>query len=143
MSSTFSQRTDQALLNSLFGKTSNFGALATAPAIYVGLSSTAPTDTGGSVTEPSTGSYARVTTAASDWNSATNAHPSVVTNANPITFPTATADWLSAANLGYFVLYDALTSGNYLGSGALTEAKPVLNGDTASFAAAALSCSLA
>ena len=58
----------KALLNSLFGKTSDFGALASAPDIYVGLSSTTPTETGGSVTEPSSGSYARVATVAADWN---------------------------------------------------------------------------
>lgn len=32
---SFANRTAQALLNSLFGKTSNFGALASAPTIYV------------------------------------------------------------------------------------------------------------
>ncbi|MFP3344634.1 hypothetical protein R0J87_19345, partial [Halomonas sp. SIMBA_159] len=31
---SFSNYTNQALLNSLFGKTSNFGALASAPTIY-------------------------------------------------------------------------------------------------------------
>lgn len=132
----------QAILNSLFGKTSNFGALASRPTIYVGLSSTTPTETGSNVTEPSGGSYARVATAASDWNAATNADPSVVSNANAITFPQATADWVSGSNLTYFVLYDASSSGNVLGSGALTTAKPVLNGDTASFAAGDLTASL-
>lgn len=139
---SFSNRTAQALLNSLFGKTSNFGALASRPTIYVGLSSTTPAEAGTGVTEPSTGSYARVATAASDWNAATNADPSVVDNASVITFPTATADWLSGANLTYFVLYDASTSGNLLGFGALSSAKPVLNGDTAEFAAGSLDVSL-
>lgn len=139
---TFSIRTAQALLNSLFGKTSNFGALASRPTIYVALSSTAPAEDGTNVTEPSSGSYARVATAASDWNAATNADPSVVTNANPISFPAATGNWLSSANLTHFALYDAPTSGNFLGMGALSVAKPVLNGDTASFPASALSVSL-
>jgi hypothetical protein len=139
---SFSNYSSQAILNSLFGKTSAFGALASAPTIYVALSSTTPTETGTNVTEPSSGAYARVTTAASDWNAATNADPSVVTNANAVTFPTATGNWVSSANLTYFVLYDNLTAGNYLGSGALTVPKPVLNGDTASFAAGALSTTL-
>lgn len=139
---SFSNRTAQALLNSLFGKTSNFGVLASAPTIYVALSSTAPTETGTNVTEPSTGAYARKSTSAGDWNAATSADPSVVTNANPITFVTATGDWLSGDDLTHFALYDAATSGNYLGGGALSAAKPVLDGDTASFPASALSVSL-
>jgi len=139
---SFTNRTAQALLNSLFGKSSNFGALASAPTIYVGLSSTAPTESGGNVTEPSTGSYARVATAASDWNAATNADPSVIDNAEPIEFPTATADWLTGADLTHFVLFDASTSGNVLASGELDTPKPVLDGDTISFAAGALDVSL-
>src|SRR5579863_8440645 len=128
------QYTREALNNSLFGKSSSFGALATAPTIYVALSSTTPTTVGGNVTEPSTGSYARVSTPAASWTVATAADPVVTENGSVVTFPTATADWLSAANLTYFVLYDAISAGNCLGYGALTTAKPILNGDTASFA---------
>lgn len=135
---SFSNYAAQALLNSLFGKTSNFGALASAPTIYVGLSSTTPAEDGTNVTEPSGGGYARVSTAPADWNAATLADPSVVDNANAITFPTATADWLAGANLTYFVAYDAAAAGNFLGAGALGTPKPVLNGDTPSFAAGTL-----
>lgn len=134
---------DQAVLNSMFGKTSNFGALASVPTIYVGLSSTTPSVSGSSVTgitEPSSGAYARVATAASDWNSATEAAPAVLTNLNAVTFPAATADWASGANMTYFVLYDAATAGNVLAFGSLsTSAAPVLNTQTAEFAAGALS----
>lgn len=140
--SSFSNYTAQAMLNSLFGKTSNFGALASVPTLYVALSSTTPTETGTNVTEPSGGAYARKATVAGDWNAATSADPSVVDNANALTFVQATADWVAGADLTHFVLYDALTSGNFLGFGALTTAKPVLNGDTPEFAAAALSISL-
>jgi hypothetical protein len=139
---SFSNRTAQAILNSLFGKTSNFGALASAPTIYVALSSTTPAEDGTNVTEPSGGSYARVATAPADWNAATLADPAVVTNANPITFPTASANWLASANITHFALYDALTVGNFLGFGALTVPKPVLSGDTPSYAAGALSVTL-
>ena len=139
---SFSNYTAQALLNSLFGKTSNFGALASAPTIYVGLSSTTPTETGTNVTEPSGGAYARVSTVAGDWNAATSADPSVVTNANAITFAKATATWLAGANLTYAVLYDAATNGNFLGAGVLGTAKPVLVDDTADIAAGDASVSL-
>lgn len=131
-----------AIGNSLFGKTSNFGALATAPTFYVALSSTTPTTTGTNVTEPSGSGYARVATSAATWNTATSADPSVVSNSATITFPTASGNWVSSANLTYFVLYDALTSGNCLGFGALTTPKPVLSGDTASFASGALETTL-
>jgi hypothetical protein len=56
------------------------------------------------------------------------------------TFPVATADWASAANIVAAALKDSGTngSGNIYYFGALTEAKPVLNGDTASFASGAV-----
>lgn len=139
---SFSNYTAQALLNSLLGKTSNFGALASAPAIYVGLSSTTPTETGTNVTEPSGGAYARVLVNAAGWNAATSADPSLADNVSAITFPTATADWLSAANLTHFVIYDAASAGNFLGASALTVAKAVTNGDTAEFAAGDLDWTL-
>lgn len=135
----------QAVLNSLFGKTSNFGALASAPTIYVGLSSADPTEDGSGNNEPSGGSYARVATIAADWNAATLADPSLVDNANAITFPQASADWLAGADLTYAVLFDSVlgtTGENVLGSGVLGTAKPVLSGDTASFAAGELNITL-
>ena len=139
----FTEYTDQAILNSFFGKTSNFGALASRPTVYVGLSTTTPNPDGTGVTEPSTGSYARVSTAAADWNTATLANPAVVTNANAVTFPTATATWSSGSNMTYAVLYDAATVGNCLGYGALSTPKPVLNGDVAQYAAGQISVTLA
>lgn len=126
---SFSNYTAQATLNSIFGKTSNFGALGAAPTVHVGLSSTTPAEDGTNVAEPSGGSYARVATASGDWNSATLADPSNLDNANQIAFPQATADWRAGANLTHVVFYDAATGGNFLGAFALTTAKPVLNGD--------------
>jgi len=104
----------------------------TSPTVYIGLSSTTPAEDGTSVTEPSTGSYARVSTAAGDWNSAA---AGATANANAVTFAQASADWVAGANLTYLVAYDAVTTGNGLFYGLLTVAKPVLNGDTASFPA--------
>jgi len=139
---TLSTYTSQALLNSLFKKTSALGALASAPTTYVALSSTLPTEAGTNITEPSTGSYARVSTAAGDWVAATNADPSVVSNGNAITFPTASGDWLSAASIPYFFLVDASSSGNVLAIGTLAVPKTVLNGDTPSFAVGGLTVTL-
>jgi hypothetical protein len=107
--------------------------------VYVGLSSTTPTTAGANITEPSTGGYARVATSGATWNAASAGS---TTNASAITFPAATADYLAQANLTYGVLYDASTAGNVLGYGALTVAKNVLNGDTASIAAGTLTITL-
>ena len=106
--------------------------------MYIALSSTTPTEAGGNFTEPSGGSYARVSTVAADWSAASGTAPAVKTTTAVKTFPTATADWVAGADLTHFGLFDALTVGNLLAWGALTTPKPVLNGDTASFAAGSL-----
>jgi hypothetical protein len=79
-----------------------------------------------------------VSTAAADWGAAPGTAPATKSNTAVKTFPTATADWVAGVNLTHFGLFDASTAGNLLAWGALGTAKPVLNGDTASFAAAAL-----
>lgn len=106
--------------------------------MYLGLSTTTPAEAGTNFTEPSTGAYARVSTAAADWGAASGTAPAVKSNSAAKSFPTATADWSAAANMTYFGLFDASTAGNLLAFGPLTVAKPVLNGDTASFAIGAL-----
>jgi hypothetical protein len=118
---------ENEILDHIVGKTTY--AL---PTCYIGLSSTTPAEDGTNVTEPSGGSYARVSTAGADWNAAS---AGATSNANAITFAQATADWVSGSNLTHLVAYDAVSAGNPLFYGALTVAKPVLNGDTASFPA--------
>lgn len=120
---------EQAVLDGMFQDPS-FAGFAT---LWVGLSSTTPTDAGGNITEPTTGSYARVATVAADWGAATGAAPVTKSNANVVTFPTATADWLAGVNLTHFVLFDAATLGNAVNTGVLTTPKPVLTDDTAEF----------
>jgi hypothetical protein len=106
--------------------------------MYIGVSSTTPAEDGTGFTEPSGGGYARVSTAAADWGAASGTAPATKSNTAVKTFPTATADWLAGANLTHFGLFDAATAGALLCWGALGTAKPVLNGDTASFGAGAL-----
>jgi hypothetical protein len=55
--------------------------------------------------------YARVASAAADWNTASGSAPSQISNANTLTFPTATADWGSIIAFG---IYDASSTGNLL-----------------------------
>lgn len=111
---------------------------------YIGLLSGTPTDDAGAgLTEVSGGAYARQSMGLNGANWAAAAQgatgtPSSVANGVAVTFPQATADWAAGANLTYFGLYDASTAGNLVAFGALTTPKPVLNGDTASFAIGAL-----
>jgi len=107
--------------------------------LHVGLSSTTPTDAGTNITEPSGGAYARVSVPAATWDAAAAGAKS---NGSIISFAKATADWLAAANLTYFVIMSALTAGSMEQFGALTTPKPVTNGDTPSFAIGALSFTL-
>ena len=138
MAGGFTQAVRKALLDHYFGKST-----LNAPTIYVGLSSTTPTTAGANVTEPSAGNYARVATAAADWNVSTTADPCLLDNANPVTFGTATATWLSGSNLTYAVLFDASTAGNVVAYGALAVAKPVTSGDTPNYAAGTIDVTLA
>ncbi len=130
----FTDTVEQALLDHFLTD----GAYTPPATMYIGLSSTTPTEAGANFTEPSTGSYARVSTAAADWGAATGTAPATKSTTTAKTFPTATADWVSGANLTYFGLFSASSAGTLLAFGALTVAKPVLNGDTASFASGAL-----
>jgi hypothetical protein len=117
-----SQYLANKLIDHQLGKTAY-----TMPTVYVGVSSTTPTTLGTNVTEPSGGSYARIATSGASWNAAASG---ATTNATALQFAQATADWVSGANLTHVVLYDALTTGNFLGFGAVAVPKNALTGDT-------------
>ncbi len=121
---SFSDYWENAILDHLFGK-SNY----TPPTIYVGLSTADPGDDGAGLSEPSGNGYARVQTAAADWNVAVDG---LLDNANTITFNAATGNW---GTLTHFALFDTAAGANMLAHGALTQAKIVGSGDTARFAA--------
>jgi hypothetical protein len=133
---SFSNYTSRAILNALFGKTSDFGALASVPAFYIGLSSTTPTAAGGNVTEPATGGYARVATLPADWAAATDADPSSVENVAIVDFGTASASW--GAALTHVVAFDDPTAGNMLAASPLAVSKSVAEDDPVTFPAGAL-----
>ena len=101
---------------------------------------TASPGAAGSVTnEASGGSYARaaVTNNSTNWPASSGG---VKSNGTAITFTTATASWSSGTNMTDAAIWDSLSaSTNELYYGTLTTAKPVLSGDTASFASSALS----
>jgi hypothetical protein len=120
----------------------NSNASATAPLgldatnVWVGLFTATPSDTGGG-TEVSGGSYARVAVVrtGAGWNAATGAL-ATSNNTGTITFPTATGSWGTVTQFGIF---DAATVGNLLYWGDLTTSKTISSGDTATFAASAIS----
>lgn len=130
----FTPAVEQALLNHFLTDP----AYTPPTTMYLALSTTTPNRDGTNFTEPSSGGYARVSTTGADWSAATGTAPAVKTNTSTKSFPIATSDWSSGANMVYFGLFDSASVGNLLASGPLTTAKPVLNGDTASFASSAL-----
>jgi hypothetical protein len=103
----FTDRTSQGILNHITGKS----ALFSIPTAYAALFTGVGTDAGTGFTEPAVGAYARVATAAADWATASGSAPSQISNANTLTFPTATADWGTIIGFG---LYDASSTGNLL-----------------------------
>ena len=96
--------------------------------LYVALYTVAPTDSGGG-TEVTGGSYARklVVNNLAQWPAAVGGAKS---NANAITFITATANW---GTIVAFALFDAGSGGNMLYWGDLVVSKVINSGDTAKF----------
>jgi hypothetical protein len=97
---------------------------------FVSLHTADPGDTGAN--EITGGAYARqgpVTFANAGGN------PTVASNSAIVTYPAATAAW---GTISHFGIWSAATGGTFRGSGALSTPKPVNNGDTARFAANAL-----
>ncbi len=124
---SFTNRTAAAVLNYIFGNTSDFD---TQPTIHVGLFTAAPGEDGTGGTEVSGNAYARVVAAAAVWANATNADPSVLDNATAINFPTPTGSWGTVTHFGIF---DAASAGDIIAIGALTASRSIQNGDTVSF----------
>lgn len=87
---------------------------------YIGLSKTAPNETGGNVTEPETAAgYARV-----ELNSLCEPVDGLVTNQQAINFNESTNGW---GTVTHFVVYDSneVGAGNLLMYGALTTPRTV------------------
>lgn len=119
-----------------------FGNVAATPAAthYISLLTSAPTSAGGG-TEATGGSYGRVakTNNNTTW---TSGGTGAVQNGVTVTFPTASGDWSSGADLTHFGIHDASNAGNLVAWGTLAVAKPVKSGDTISFAAGALTLTM-
>lgn len=118
----FSTANKNAVLDRLFS-----GATLTIPGtLHFGLSTTQPTDAGTNVTEPTGGSYARV----SVTNNVSNFPVAVAgakSNANDIVWPAATGNW---GTVGWWVAYDSATVGVFHHWGTLQTARVIATGDT-------------
>jgi len=108
----------------------------TAPAnLFIGLSTADPLDGGTGLAEPVGNGYARVSTAAADWNSATSG-AAKTDNANAITFPQASGSW---GTVTHFIISDALSGGNILFSGTVSPSQTISTNNTPNFPAGSLS----
>ena len=107
--------------------------------VYLALFSVTPTGAGGG-TEATGSGYVRlaITNNLTNWPAATGGSPASKSNGTVLTMATATGDWSAAANQVAWGLFDASSGGNLLYWGALSVAKPILNGDTPSFAIGAI-----
>lgn len=130
----FSTYMDNKVMDEIFGKT-DYVAPAT---LYVGLSTTAPTKASGNITEPAGNAYARVAVVNNTTNFP-NASGGTKNNGTVITFPEATGAWGTVSN---WVIFDAITAGNVIAYGTLTNPKAIDVGDTPSFNASTLTLSL-
>ncbi len=128
---SFSDYWENAVLDHLFGK-GNYSP----PTVFVGLSTSNPGEDGAGLSEPTGGNYARVPTAASDWNIASNG---TLTNAGLIAFDEATSSW---GTLTHFALFDAVSAGHFVAYGSLATSKTIGNGDVARFNPGGLSITL-
>jgi hypothetical protein len=96
-----------------------------AAAVYLALSTADPLDSGAGMAEPSGNDYGRT---AITFGAAASRR---VTQNATVTFAKATGAW---GTITHWAIFDALTGGNMLAHGALTEPKQVVNNNTPSVA---------
>lgn len=109
----------------------NNGSLVSPSTVYLGLFTADPADVIAS--EVTGGSYARKAITFNDPT--TNGTAMRCSNSAVITFPQATASW---GTITHFGIFDALSGGNLLVTGALSASKAVANTDTIEFAAGSI-----
>ena len=119
--SSLSDYGEGAILDHLFG----ISAMAQ-PTLHIAVSTANPTDAGTGVAEPSGNGYARIATAASDWQRTGN----VIDNVNELSFPEATGTW---GTLTHIAIFDAATGGNMIAHAALGTSKAIAANETLRF----------
>ena len=102
--------------------------------VYIALFTTIPNEAGAGGVEVTGGSYTRAVVVSNATNFPA-ASGSSKANGTEITFPQASADWGLIVAAGVF---DALSGGNMLYIGTLTNNKQIDSGDTAKFPAGSI-----
>jgi hypothetical protein len=139
---TFSRLLAQDVLKNLVGKpTTNLEAQT---GLWIGMSTTTPSEVGGNVSEPGANfNYSRIYLASGDWDPPTAADPTVMVNGATQQFPqnTGAGNWGSLTDM---LVYDSRLGGNFLGFGEINGGTPLVinDTDTASFASGAATISL-
>ncbi len=130
---SFTNFLEHAVLDYVFGLTSYVPS----GTLYVGLSTTTPTEAGGNFTEPASG-YARVavTNNKTNWSTATqNGTSGEIHNRTTITFPTSSGNWGTITHAG---LFDHSGAGNLLTQAPLTNQQTVNINNTLAYASGAM-----
>ena len=138
MAGSFSDYTENKVLDEIFGATDFVAPATVYVALFTARGTIAQADANTTFTEVTGGSYVRK----SVTNNATNfpaASAGSKSNGTAVTFVTATADWGTVTCFG---IYDASSAGNLIAWADLTQNKTISNGDTASFAISALTITL-
>lgn len=126
---TISDFLENELVDHIFGN----GAYTPPTTVYVGLSTADPTDSGSGLSEPVGNGYARV---AISFDAAASR---LLNQTSEISFPKATGSW---GTITHYTLHDALTSGNLMGSSALTASKTIVSGKTPKIPAGTIDVSI-
>ncbi len=138
MAGSFSDFLEKELLDHVWS-----AATYTAPVtLFLALYTVAPTDLGGGTEVPSTFAYARAssTNDATEWPAATGTTPTLKQNANAIVFAQASGgSWGTVVAFAFFSLASA---GDFIAWADLDTSKTIDDGDTAQFAALAISITL-
>jgi len=133
MAGSFSDFWEDEVLDHLFMK----GSYTMPTNLWVGLSTADPLDDNSGQAEPSGGSYARVSTAGSDWDAASGG---ATANTTTIEFPENTASW---GIVTHFCIWDASTAGNMVAHGDLDASRDLTStGITPRFAVGELDITL-
>ena len=131
--SALSNYLENALMNHLYKNTAHTPSAS----LYIALFTSDPAEDA-SGTECAGASYARIEMTSSDWSAVSNGQ---VSNANQITFPTASAgDW---GTISHAAIFDSGSGGNMYHYGALNSTVTLSTGDGFLFAAGNLVLSLA
>lgn len=127
MAGSASDYLENLLLNQIVGKSPSESR-------YIALLTAAPddADTGSTIVEPVAMNYARITTTAASWNTASGGS---VSNAAILTSNVASGDW---GEITHWAVCTAATAGEVLVWGEVTVPKTVLTEDSFSFGAGAL-----